>query len=226
MLYFSTYFFKLNNKSGRLLGGRLLVLSPYSSLRDMGEKKAILTSVKFAVLAALGQYLHARQNRVSPWHGQYFFQHLHWRCVFESLLTDSHKNMHVRLRFYWSKKKEIKSTACDKDFLVPMSTSKIYIPNRETPFSISEFTCESLKGTGAWRLRYILHRIYCKFYQYWPRFSLTFNISNSRKREYVWNLHFCTHSAGVKKNTHFHAGVEKNKFQYYLGICLADCQRR
>ena len=29
MIYFSTYFFKLNNKSGRLLeGGRLLVLSP------------------------------------------------------------------------------------------------------------------------------------------------------------------------------------------------------
>ena len=34
MLYFSTYFFKLNNKSGRLLeGGRLLVLSPYHNFR-------------------------------------------------------------------------------------------------------------------------------------------------------------------------------------------------
>ena len=38
MLYFSTYFFKLNNKIGRLLdGGRLLVLSPYHNFRFLQQ---------------------------------------------------------------------------------------------------------------------------------------------------------------------------------------------
>ena len=139
----SIHFFRKNHKHSPLL--KLNQNRQYrdnSTLRDKGKKKAILTSVKFDARAQRGQHFARGKIASLPCHTQYIFQHLHKRCFWKPAERFA-KNMHVQLSFYCNKKKDTKSTACDKDSTFCLSRQSInllYIVYSSLDFDSSKFS--------------------------------------------------------------------------------------